>query len=267
MPAPEVVWRCPSLTFAVALCRRKQLSGDCRAAMFDEETLMGESIDFQFPMKTACARVLSFSQSSTPQHPLQGCLCRCTVCHSPPVLFRTSFVLHAQRSSTSGRHWSCVGNQVFFWTCCERPGRLTRAGVGQVAGDRWRGDLPHNHTRSATRYFDGTFRQHCEGILHNFCRSCRGGARTSRTTTRRSCPQEKVLCGYATELWHVDVPQELKQWCADVPHDHARAIRCLQDNQDKPGFGQTCRTEMVAHEQHAATDYRCTSVAFHHQQS
>lgn len=41
-----------------------------------------------------------------------------------------------------------------------------------------------------------------------------------------------------------------------MPHDHARAIRCLQDHQDAPGFGQQCRDEMVAHESHAAEDYR-----------
>ena len=37
--------------------RRQQLSSDCKAAMFDEETTMGESIDFQYPMKTACQQV------------------------------------------------------------------------------------------------------------------------------------------------------------------------------------------------------------------
>lgn len=42
-----------------------------------------------------------------------------------------------------------------------------------------------------------------------------------------------------------------------MPHDHARAIRCLQDNQQRPTFGQACRDELVQHEEHAAVDYRC----------
>ena len=50
--------------------------------------------------------------------------------------------------------------------------------------------------------------------------------------------------------------QELQEWCGDVPHDHARAIRCLQDHQERPGFGQSCREELVHHEEHAASDYR-----------
>jgi hypothetical protein len=50
--------------------------------------------------------------------------------------------------------------------------------------------------------------------------------------------------------------QELQEWCGDVPHDHARAIRCLQDHQERPGFGQPCREELVHHQEHAASDYR-----------
>jgi hypothetical protein len=41
-----------------------------------------------------------------------------------------------------------------------------------------------------------------------------------------------------------------------VPHDHARAIRCLQDHQERPGFGQPCRKELAHHQEHAAIDYR-----------
>lgn len=41
--------------------RQDKLSSECKAAMFDEETLMGESIDFQFPMKAACQQVRPFN--------------------------------------------------------------------------------------------------------------------------------------------------------------------------------------------------------------
>lgn len=35
---------------------REQLSGVCRAMMFDEEMRFSENIDFQYPMKQACSK-------------------------------------------------------------------------------------------------------------------------------------------------------------------------------------------------------------------
>lgn len=52
IPIPQILHLC---------CRRDKLSSECKAAMFDEETLMGESIDFQFPMKAACQQVRPFN--------------------------------------------------------------------------------------------------------------------------------------------------------------------------------------------------------------
>ena len=36
-------------------CRRQELSYECKATLFDQEVHMAENIDFQFPMKKACA--------------------------------------------------------------------------------------------------------------------------------------------------------------------------------------------------------------------
>ena len=35
--------------------RRQELSYECKATLFDQEVRMAENIDFQFPMKKACA--------------------------------------------------------------------------------------------------------------------------------------------------------------------------------------------------------------------
>ncbi len=51
-------------------------------------------------------------------------------------------------------------------------------------------------------------------------------------------------------------PQELDQWCGEVPHEHARAIRCLQEHADAPGFGDACRAEIAQHDQHLSADFR-----------
>ena len=39
----------------VPTCRREKLSHPCKVMLFDHEVRMGESIDFQAPMKWACA--------------------------------------------------------------------------------------------------------------------------------------------------------------------------------------------------------------------
>lgn len=36
--------------------RREKLSYDCKAALFDQEVLMSENIDFNYPMKMACVK-------------------------------------------------------------------------------------------------------------------------------------------------------------------------------------------------------------------
>ena len=50
--------------------------------------------------------------------------------------------------------------------------------------------------------------------------------------------------------------QELVRFCKDVPHQDARAIRCLQDNFSKPQFSGECRTEVALYEQRLGNDYR-----------
>lgn len=51
--------------------------------------------------------------------------------------------------------------------------------------------------------------------------------------------------------------QELDQFCVGVPHDHARGIRCLEDNSGQPTFSEQCRQEVAQHQHHLAEDYRC----------
>lgn len=50
--------------------------------------------------------------------------------------------------------------------------------------------------------------------------------------------------------------REIDTYCKDVPHGHARVIRCLQDNKSKKDFGKECRAEIKNYEQQASQDYR-----------
>ena len=40
------------------MCRREDLSYECRATLFDQEVNMAENIDFQFPMKKNCSAAI-----------------------------------------------------------------------------------------------------------------------------------------------------------------------------------------------------------------
>ena len=45
------------------VCRRQELSYECKATLFDQEVRMAENIDFQFPMKKACSQDIQVSPS------------------------------------------------------------------------------------------------------------------------------------------------------------------------------------------------------------
>lgn len=49
---------------------------------------------------------------------------------------------------------------------------------------------------------------------------------------------------------------EIKTFCRNVPHGHARVIRCLQDNLKADNFTKGCQAEVQKYEQTASTDYR-----------
>ena len=48
------------------LCRREDLSYECRATLFDQEVNMAENIDFQFPMKKNCSTAIDKFCKSVP---------------------------------------------------------------------------------------------------------------------------------------------------------------------------------------------------------
>lgn len=48
----------------------------------------------------------------------------------------------------------------------------------------------------------------------------------------------------------------IKQFCKNIPHGHARVIRCLQDNLDNAAMPEACKKEVSEHVAHTANDYR-----------
>jgi len=49
---------------------------------------------------------------------------------------------------------------------------------------------------------------------------------------------------------------EIPMLCSEVPHGHARIVRCLQENLDDPVVGRVCRLEVQKENQRQGTDYR-----------
>ena len=50
----------------------------------------------------------------------------------------------------------------------------------------------------------------------------------------------------------------ISQFCKDIPHGHARVIRCLQDNKDNSAMPQDCKNQIANYTTKTATDYRCS---------
>lgn len=49
---------------------------------------------------------------------------------------------------------------------------------------------------------------------------------------------------------------DIKRYCKDVQHGHAKIIRCLEENMEQPAFNATCKAQVEKHAANAATDYR-----------
>ena len=49
----------------------------------------------------------------------------------------------------------------------------------------------------------------------------------------------------------------IKRFCADVPHNHARVIRCLEEKVDDAAMPAECKKEVQLHASRSAQDYRC----------
>ena len=57
----------------------------------------------------------------------------------------------------------------------------------------------------------------------------------------------------------------IQKFCSDVPHNHARVIRCLQDKLGEAGMPAECKKEVEGHTAHASQDYRyCTLACTRH---
>lgn len=48
----------------------------------------------------------------------------------------------------------------------------------------------------------------------------------------------------------------IEKFCKNVPHGHARVIRCLQENVDNAAMPQQCKTEVAEYTAKTANDYR-----------
>lgn len=48
----------------------------------------------------------------------------------------------------------------------------------------------------------------------------------------------------------------IEKFCKDVPHGHARVIRCLQDNLENAAMPDQCKKEVADYTAKTANDYR-----------
>ena len=52
---------------------------------------------------------------------------------------------------------------------------------------------------------------------------------------------------------------EIGHFCADVPHGHARVVRCLQEHMHENYMSAECRIEVEQDVVRSSTDYRCAA--------
>jgi Golgi apparatus protein 1 len=82
--------------------KREQLSVACRATLFDEEVKFSENIDFQFPMKKACAKELQAYCSKVPHGNARAI--RCLQDHKSADGFGAACRAEVERFEASAAH-------------------------------------------------------------------------------------------------------------------------------------------------------------------
>lgn len=268
--------------------QRTKLSGECAAALFDFEVHMAESIDFNYPMKSACTGEINrFCKDVQSGHSrVKRCLedsmekegfgseCAKEIERERQLEgndYRLNYKLKTSCEDDIDRLCGQVCNPFQSTACGGRVLRCLTDKRAEIEADECKNEVFYFLKMSSNDYRnDVLLAEACRGDAEQFCSRVRPGKGRVHRCLRDHHDQLSEQCRVEEERMSIieseDVrlrPQlmtscseELTTFCKDVEFGNGRKFKCLQNNMGKAEFGRSCREEIQRRADLMSSDYR-----------
>lgn len=267
--------------------RREDLSYECRATLFDQEVRMAEDIDFQYPMKRACAsEIEKFCQGTQNGH---ARVIRCLQDHMDDTDMGseckdevTRFQIHSSEDYRLNYRLSQACEKDIDTLCSDECSFY----LGQACGGRVLRCLTEKYDKITSTecqnevfYFekmevtdfrnDVLLAEACRGDVDTHCKSVKPGEgrvlqclRDHRQQLTDACRKEELKLSIIQSRdirlrpkMHKQCSQEMAVFCKDIKPGKARMFKCLQENLAKPNFGEECKAQVEETQARMQEDY------------
>ncbi|GFR46876.1 hypothetical protein Agub_g8517 [Astrephomene gubernaculifera] len=256
---------------------RDRLSPECRATLFDEEVRFSENIDFQFPMKMACAKELQLYCKDVPHGEARAI--RCLQDNKDESDFgkecRKQVEQYEQEAASDYRlnhrlNKACADDiSLLCSSVCSAEGGSPCGGTVLRCLTERQEDIKNSACKQEVLYFekmevsnyhnDVILAAACRDDVQKFCAEVESGEgrmheclRAHRTELSDSCRREELLLE-EQEAENVELRpgllrtcrNERRAFCSAVSPGQARVFRCLAEKMSDPDFGEPCRQEII----------------------
>lgn len=254
---------------------REQLTYECRATLFDQEVRLAEDIDFQFPLKKACAAEIPRFCKDV-QHGGARVI-QCLILHDEETEMsdecRTEVKRHETRAAKDYRL-----NYRLNKACDLEIDRLCADVCSPFSGQACEGTVIQCLTQKADNITDqackkeifimekimandvradAVLQKACDGDIATYCSDVEAGKgrvhqclRNNRDKLSKQCAAEELKLNIIQSSdirlrpGFKDCSEEMNVYCKDVKPGKGRMFLCLQNNIAKVDFSQACKARV-----------------------
>jgi len=267
---------------------REKLSVSCRATLFDEEVRFSQNIDFQFPMKQACAKEIKLYCKDIPHG--EARVIRCLQdnksqkdfskeCKEEVRSYENEAASDYRLNYRLAKSCKADIDALCASSCKSDEGQVCGGAVLRCLTER-RDEIKSDACKQEVVYFEKMevtdFRNDvilaaaCRADVEKHCPDVEPGEgrvheclRGKRDQLSDSCRKEELFLE-ELEAENVELrpgilrlcKDERSMFCKDVVPGSARVFRCLAEKMGDADFGETCRQELFSKLQRRQANWR-----------